>query len=1341
MNRVWRRRLHGCARGLGWTAGVLVILFAVLAALAQLLLPLLAQHPAWVAAQLSQRLQRPVSFASMEGDWTASGPEFVLHDVKVGPPAGGTGEGLRLPESRLRLNLGDWLLPSRHLLNVYARGVQLDLLHDAAGWHLNGIGSARDTNRQPLSLGHLSVDLWLDDLRVTVTDATLGKHYTVLSRQLRLSQQGGWIRFGGSLRREGVSGSSVRAVGRFSQDGSAGKSWISADAAQLKPLLDGIDMGGYTVEHGQGRLSAWLDWRHGELTSSVLRADLDTLSINGPTGGTARVASLHGLAGIRHTSDGYQLRWAGDDGSAAVVNLDHAGTPQLSVDAAASKLQLAPLLPWFALKPDMAPSLAHWLGTGNPRGELGRVALRWTRARGLQGLAVGFDGLGIDPVDKLPGVSNLHGELRGDGEAFSLELPAQATTVTFAHIFRQPLELSELAGTLAFWPQDGDWRLGADSLDFVGTGYAGSLRGEAVLPADDGAPSLDLYVRLDHAEVTAAKLFWPVNVMSPATVAWLDRALVSGQLEHANVLVRGDLADWPFRLHEGRFEARAVIHDLTFDYGAAWPRAEGVDAVASFVNSGMLVETSAGHSLGVTTQRAVALIPDFVQGLLDLNVQGSGSGASLLEFASKSPVARDAADTLAKLKLGGRGTFGFHLSLPLGNPADAQLAGTAQLQDATLTAPDWKLELDNLNGPLQFDLHGMQAGALATVSHGQPAQLQLAIAGANPDPATVLSATLQGDFQLAELVQDYPSLDWLGPLGVGRSEFTIGFKLAHQPGSDALAQTLSVDSSLKGIALQLPAPLDKPAAASSTLHVSVGLPIDGGDVQLSLGQVLRGRLRLPNGPAQPLAGTLALGDQMPQTLPAHDLRISGHAATLDVTGWVRQVAAGAGSGGPGLESLDVSTDQAGWFGRPLGPLALRATQQPDVLSVDVKGPAMEGNFSVPTQDMHKRGVTAILSHLYWPKDVAASPTPGKKSPAAVAPAVPAPDPANTGINPAALPPFHLLVGDLRLGDATLGQARFETWPTANGMHIEQLRALSKKVQVTASGDWNGTPSNSHTHMRINFSAEDLGAMLGAFGFKGLVQGGKTHDELDATWPGSPSELSLATMDGTLSIQVKDGRIPEATSPGVGRLLGLVSLADLPRRLTLDFGDVFGKGLGFDSITGDFRLANGNATTSNLAIAGPSANITITGRTGLRARDYDQEVLVVPHVGNSLPVVGAVVGGPIGAAAGFAVQGLLGKGLNKAASARYRITGSWDDPTLTLIEKHGVVAAPPTPLLLNPADSTPAVPASVGSPASTSSVAPPVQLSPAVRVPAAPASVPSPARTSSAAAPATGSSQR
>lgn len=1289
MNALWQRRLHRCARASGWVAGVALILLALVAALAQLLLPLLARHPEWVAAQLSARLQRPVSFASMEGRWTPSGPEFVMHGVKVGAAAGETGAVLDLPESQLKFDFGGWLLPSRHLINLHVRGLQLDLLRQADGWHVNGIGVAGGEQRQPLSLGHLSADLWLEDLRLSVDDTVLRKQFTLLSKQLRLSHQGDQLRFGGVLQREGVS-AAVRSAGRFREDGSSGQVWVSVDGAELKPLLDGIDMGGYAVQQGHGKLSAWLDWRHGQLDRGLVRFDLDTLAVSAPGGGEATVNVLHGLAGVNHTPDGYELRWGGDDGSALALSLHQADNADAVVNAVARHLQIEPLLPWLALKPGLSPALSQWLGRGHPHGEVEQLRLQWGRATGLRALDLTFSGLGIDPVGKLPGLSHLDGQLRGDAEALALTLPTQATTLSFPQTFHQPFVLSAVGGTLAFWSQDGQSHIGVDTLDFSGEGYAGQARGEVVLPAQGGAPFMDLYASLDHADVAAAKLFWPTSSMSPHTIEWLDHALQSGQLESAQVLVRGDLRDWPFRHNEGRFEARAVIKGLNLDYGDNWPHAEGVDAVASFVNNGMLVEASSGHSLGVKVDKAVALIPDFASPLLDLNVQGSGSGASLMEFVRKSPIGSHEADTLAKLKLGGSGSFGIHLMLPLHEEVgiEAKLDGMAQLKDADLAAPEWNLKLDKLNGPLKFDLHGMQAGPLDASFRGQPSTLQMAIAGANSDPATVLSAHLQGNYRIDELVADYPTLDWLGKLSDGRGPFDIGFTIAHVAGSDAMSESLVATSSLQGVALNLPAPLHKPAAATLPLQLTMSLPIAGSELRFSLGDALNGYLRLANGEQHPLAGTLALGEQMPTTLPGRDLRVRGHADRLDVTGWVQQLAGGSGSGGPGLESLDISTDQAQWFGNQLGPLKLHAKPEPDVLSVDVEGPAMLGNYSVPTQELDKRGVTARLQRMYWPKAASAEPSAGSHKaagksnamPVAASPVVPAADPANTGINPASLPPFHLWVGDLRLGDAKLGEARLETWPTADGLHIEQLRALSSRVQINGSGDWNGTASSSHTHMRINFAAEDLGDMLAALGFDGLVNGGKTRDQLDARWPGSPSGLSLATMDGTLSVQVNDGRIPEAASPGVGRLLGLVSLAELPRRLTLDFGDVFGKGLAFDSITGDFKLANGNATTDNLVIAGPAANISVTGRTGLRAKDYDQQMQVVPHVGNSLPLVGAVVGGPIGAAAGFAVQGLLGKGLNKAASARYRVTGSWDDPVMTLIEKHGSKAPPASPLL-------------------------------------------------------------
>jgi uncharacterized protein YhdP len=136
---------------------------------------------------------------------------------------------------------------------------------------------------------------------------------------------------------------------------------------------------------------------------------------------------------------------------------------------------------------------------------------------------------------------------------------------------------------------------------------------------------------------------------------------------------------------------------------------------------------------------------------------------------------------------------------------------------------------------------------------------------------------------------------------------------------------------------------------------------------------------------------------------------------------------------------------------------------------------------------------------------------------------------------------------------------------------------------------------------------------------------------------------------------------------MGRVLGLFSLTNLPRRLILDFRDVLGKGLRFKSMIGDFTLVNGEANTESFIIDTSSAEIVITGKTGLANQDYDQMVFVTPRVGRVLPTIGAIAGGAVGAAAGFLVQGMFRKGLKDVGKIIYKVTGSWNNPIIELIE--------------------------------------------------------------------------
>ncbi|MGF6494896.1 uncharacterized protein (TIGR02099 family) [Luteibacter sp. 621] len=1280
VNPAWRHRARRLRFFLiGLVASVLVAL-AIVMALGQLLLPLAARYPARIAAMLSEKVHKPVQFASLEGFWRPTGPLFVLRDVTIGGDPGSP--PLRLPQAAVKLDFGGLVLPSRHLINLRLQDLRLGLRRAPDGrWSIDGFAAGGTT--QKVSFGNMSVDLWLTNTHIDIADETTHHDFGLVADQLRLSLQGQLVRVGGTLRRENASGL-LTAAGRFAADGSSGKVYVKGANVDFAALTGDFVAGGYALAGGKGRFETWLDWRDAHVVRATSSIDLDNLAVRGPAR-TVSTAGLHGIVDLHRFANGQRIDWMGRDGSDAAIVLRTNGDRSEGT-LVARKLELAPLAPWAGLLPQVSPALARWLGGGRPRGRFDQLRADWNSVDGLRFAQAAFSGLGIDASGKLPGLATLSGEVFGDSEAIVLSLPKQATTIDATGVFRKPFVMSSLGGDIAVFNDDAGWHIGVDALDFRGEGYGGQARGEMVVPANDTGLFMDMYVALGEGEVPAAKLFWPIHSMSESAQNWLNRGLVSGHIVGGSAMIRGNVRDFPFKNQEGRFEARALIDDTVLDYGAGWPKAEGLTAVANFIDNGMYVEASEGHSLGNAASSATAAIPDFADGVLDLRVSGAGTGGSFMDFIKNSPIASSSREELDKLKLGGTGEFGFNLLLPLKESKDFTLEGRASIKDADLVSDEWKLHLDKITGPMTFDGKGFVAKGLQTQFHGQPASLDLAIAGGTGDPAKVLSTAVTGAFTVDEMVSDYPDLKWLGDIAKGRGNFRVGFDLAHTGDKNELSQVLAVDSDLRGVEMLMPTPVKKPATQPLPLSVKLALPIDGARLDIALGDIVRGRLRLANSRNNtPIAAAFNLGTTPPDVMPAQGYLFSGHADKLDVSGWVQYVVGlSTGSSGPGLTGLDLMTDDAEVFGQHFSNMHIVARPGPRELSLRVDSDGLAGAMTVPNDDLRRRGITARMDRIYWPSsddsaDAAKKgrATAGQVATAAVtvAHAEEAKDksgkpPANTneaGVAPSSLPPLHLQVTDMRLGKARLGEARLETWPTDEGLHIDQLRAQSKNVQITATGDWNGDEKTSHTHLSMDFASEDVARMLDALGFAGIMSGGRTEARLDATWPGGPSALALANMDGTLKINVANGRILEV-QPGVGRLFGLVSITELPRRMALDFGDVLGKGFGFDAITGDFNFAHGNASTQNLKIRAPAAEISITGRAGLKARDYDQEVLVVPHVGNSLPIVGALAGGPVGAAAGLAVQGILGHGLNQAARKRYHVTGTWDKPVFTPIDK-------------------------------------------------------------------------
>jgi len=202
-------------------------------------------------------------------------------------------------------------------------------------------------------------------------------------------------------------------------------------------------------------------------------------------------------------------------------------------------------------------------------------------------------------------------------------------------------------------------------------------------------------------------------------------------------------------------------------------------------------------------------------------------------------------------------------------------------------------------------------------------------------------------------------------------------------------------------------------------------------------------------------------------------------------------------------------------------------------------------------------------------------------------------------------------------------------------------------------------------MVVNASTDDLGTMLAGLGYSAIISNGKAKAVMQADWYDSPNRFDLSKLNGTLGVIIDDGLIRDI-QPGAGRMLGLLSIAELPRRIIGDFGELR-KGFKFGQIYGQFDIENGDANTDNLRVVSPIALISIYGRTGLAKRDFNQHVTVVPNVSGTVPIISWLAWGSQIGAVTFLLDQLFGEQVDESAATKYHITGSWEKPNIEKLE--------------------------------------------------------------------------
>lgn len=882
-----------------------------------------------------------------------------------------------------------------------------------------------------------------------------------------------------------------------------------------------------------------------------------------------------------------------------------------------------------------------------PRGELrdGYVHYQWGGAAATTWLLrTDFQQLAWSTVEVVPGVTNVSGTLVSDREHGMVSIQAGASVVDAVRWFRAPLPLTSASGQFAWRRQGDSWQFGSDDIVVRNEDIHGRAAFRFVRLAGMEAPHLDFYADFDDGNGAHATRYLPVTLMHEKAVSWIDHAIVNGRITHGEARLQGWLNEFPFDHDDGAFEVNFHVADGVLDYAPGWPQFRDIATDVRFTGRSLEVRASTARTFDSNVTRAEVKVADLAGHPAVVTVNGTARGptADVLRFVMQSPLHEKFGDYFANMEANGTSRLDLALGLPLADQP-ARVQGTLYFANSGLKLSDVDIDISAIEGRLNFYEGGVRGRNIRARLLDQPAVVKIRSEGEGAAHATLFEA--EGMADAATIARRF--LPPLAPRLEGSAPWHGTLKIAS---SRQGGTRLQINSPLTGVAVHLPEPLAKPADEQRLLTLDLPLPLkgtratrvqygDGFDVRLLLAsandaiKIRRGELHFGAGKA---------------VLPDEDrLRVRGRIARLVVADWLALRGDGgsaARTGAVDTSTIDIAldTDDLLVLGQDFKDAILRVQRSPQMWQVDVEGATVAGYVQIP--DDNNAQLTAEFTRLYLAAPGGGSATSGSQ------------------LDPHALPPLRIHVGDFHYGNLKLGDLTLLTARSARGMKVESLKAQSPLHALDLHGNWEADDGKQQSAFSLSFDSGDVGETLRSLGYADVVKDGKMHTDMNLTWPGSPADFALARAAGSVRFKIKDGRLLEV-NPGAGRILGLLSLQALPRRLSLDFSDLFKKGLAFDQIQGDFAIENGVARTDNLTMDGPSARIIARGKVGLATEDYDQRIVVIPNVSAGLPLAGALAGGVAGGAAALLVERLLKQQINQIGRIEYQVTGPWSAPVV------------------------------------------------------------------------------
>jgi len=860
----------------------------------------------------------------------------------------------------------------------------------------------------------------------------------------------------------------------------------------------------------------------------------------------------------------------------------------------------------------------------------------------------------------------------------------------------------------------GTWHVPQWSLSLANADLQGQWQGQWRPSLHGHGPGiLTLQGRIQRMQAAALFRYLPLS-LAPHVREYLRDALVQGLYEDVRVEVQGDLDKLPFEKPEdGQFLFSGQLKGAELDMVPAalmrpgevpWPRLRSLQGLLTFDRLSMqLSEASAQMGEGtqaIELKAATVNIPDVAhQPVLHVQAQSLADAPLVLRLVRQSPLDRLLSGVLQPAQASGPLLTRFALQLPLLDRQNTRVQGSVQFNGNNLRMlPDtpW---LNNLQGTLQFNESGFEVRQLQATLLGGPTLIDGGMnapgsnAGASPQNAsrTVFHARGRLSATGLQAVQEAEPLNQLARHASGAADYTA--RLAWPQG----LPELTVHSRLVGLGLQLPAPLGKTADAEKILALQVRSrqtatgPQD--EVELSLGDTARLMYVRDSSTDMPrvLRGRVGLG-VLPENMPAlPDTGVTASVAVdrLVVDEWLALLPAPPPKPAPGktpqpLAWQDYMPSRMGLKansvmanGRQLHQVQAGGTYEAGRWRVNINAAELSGHVTfdqtMPGQTDTAGQLFARLSRLNLPPSSAREVESLLEAP------------------PLSLPGLDIVVDALELRGKQLGRVEIEAvntdkalaqTPTAREWQLKKFNIDLPEAKLRSTGRWlvarEGSPWRK-SEMNFVMDVQDAGALLTRLGTPEALRGGTGKLEGVVSWQGSPLSLHYPSLNGHLDVRMGQGQFLQA-DPGVAKLLGVLSLQALPRRLLLDFRDVFAQGFAFDSVQGDVTIVHGMANTRNLQIKGVNALVQLDGSADIARETQKVRVQILPIVDTgTASLVAAFTVNPLVGLTTFIAQWLLQNPLSRASAQEFLIDGSWAAPQVTRVaSRPGPAPAKTTP---------------------------------------------------------------